>query len=279
MTISACLPTLNEEERIESTLISFQWCDEIIVIDKNSTDRTVQIAEKYGARIYPFTEKKGEFNTEELDVLKSTRGEWTIGITASDVIDVLLAMEIKRLLSLKDFPYDVIHVPFKRVVLGFSGDHSPWRSGLVPYIYRKSAMQLNYKSVHKTVSYSETSRHYYIKNSDIGFLYHLTHATVDGMMDRHIRYWHGEARYYDQPSMWQAFKAIVKSFLIVIYKRTILLGWDGIMLSCAFISYYMMSFVYIWEKKYSKAPQQYRDLRDKIDNDWKQARDSSKGKA
>ena len=49
--ITATIITLNEERHIEAVVASaFRLCDEVLVIDSESTDRTVELAEKAGAR-------------------------------------------------------------------------------------------------------------------------------------------------------------------------------------------------------------------------------------
>jgi len=48
--ISACIITKNEEARIGACLDSLKWVDEIVVVDSMSTDETVRIARKHGAR-------------------------------------------------------------------------------------------------------------------------------------------------------------------------------------------------------------------------------------
>lgn len=51
--ISACIISFNEENKIEDCLKSLQpVVDEIIIVDSNSTDNTLQIAEKYTDKIF-----------------------------------------------------------------------------------------------------------------------------------------------------------------------------------------------------------------------------------
>lgn len=49
--ISILIPTLNEEANLERCLRSVAWSDDIIVFDSYSTDRTLEIARSFGARI------------------------------------------------------------------------------------------------------------------------------------------------------------------------------------------------------------------------------------
>jgi len=47
--ITAIIPTFNEEANIEKAIESVQWCDEIIVVDSYSSDRTVEIVKSFPA--------------------------------------------------------------------------------------------------------------------------------------------------------------------------------------------------------------------------------------
>jgi len=52
MSISVLILTLNEENILPACLASVSWCDDIVVLDSFSTDRTVEIAKAAGARVY-----------------------------------------------------------------------------------------------------------------------------------------------------------------------------------------------------------------------------------
>ena len=50
--LSVAIITWNEEERLRACLESAAWADEIIVIDAESTDKTVQVAREFTDKIW-----------------------------------------------------------------------------------------------------------------------------------------------------------------------------------------------------------------------------------
>lgn len=267
MTISAISPVYNEEARIESMLRSIMWCDEIIILDKNSTDKTREIASRYTDKI--LTLPKLEFDPVELQILiDNVNSEWVILVTASDVIHPRLATELRKLIEQNVFPYDVIHVPYRRYVLGLESKLSPWYTEVHPVVFRKHVAIVQ-KSVHGALAFN-TERHYKMSNSTEYCMYHLTHETVDNMMERHLRYWRAEGQLFPPEfPLRKGINAILRAAYDVVFKRkSYLMGWDGIALGLAYLSYSMLRFVYIWEQRQSKAPETYNDIREAIANAW-----------
>lgn len=101
LSISLCLPTLNEEKTIAKEIIilkselmtRYPLLDEIVVIDSGSTDRTLEIASMFGAKVYP--------SEDILPRLEPFRGKgenlWkALYITEGDVI-IYLDADIKNI--------------------------------------------------------------------------------------------------------------------------------------------------------------------------------------
>lgn len=267
-TISAVLVVYNEEARIEATLRCALWCDEIIVVDKQSTDRTREIARRYTNQIHKIL--YSEFDPNDLEkAISIARGEWILWLTASDVLHPVLAKQIRALIERADFPYDVIHVPYRRYVLGLETRRSPWYSDLNPAVFRKRVVKIRYDSVHGAISF-DTERHYKMANSNEYCMYHLTHQTADGMIERHLLYWRAEGRLFPpDTSLGKAALAILRAaYRVFVRRKTFLMGWNGIALGAAYISYLALSFVYIWEHRHSKAPETYQQIRSSILQTW-----------
>ena len=69
MKISATIITYNEERNLPRAIESLRCADEIVVVDSGSNDRTVEIAEKLGARVvespWPGYAKQKNFAAEQ----------------------------------------------------------------------------------------------------------------------------------------------------------------------------------------------------------------------
>ena len=79
-TISALIIAKNEDLMIDNCISALKWCDEIIVIDNGSTDKTREISEGYGAKVISF--KHQSFSRLREEALKRATSNWIIYIDA-----------------------------------------------------------------------------------------------------------------------------------------------------------------------------------------------------
>ena len=95
MKISACVITLDEQDRIVEAIESARGvCQEIVVVDGGSTDRTVELARGAGATVYErpfddFTPQKNYANSQ-------AQHPWILSLDADERISQELADEIRR---------------------------------------------------------------------------------------------------------------------------------------------------------------------------------------
>lgn len=83
-TICACMIVKNEGELLPGCLESVRhWVDEIVIVDTGSTDRTVDIARSYGARVY-FREWDGSFSNARNYALSKVTSDWVLYIDADE---------------------------------------------------------------------------------------------------------------------------------------------------------------------------------------------------
>src|SRR5579862_3720199 len=91
--ISAVILTKNEEKNIEACLDSVSWCDEKIVIDDHSTDKTVDLAKKKDAKVYIRT-MYNNFSDQRNYGLEKAKGDWILFIDADERVSSALWYEI-----------------------------------------------------------------------------------------------------------------------------------------------------------------------------------------
>ena len=95
--VSVIIPTLNEAGNLPRCLDHLTWADEVVVVDSGSEDRTVEIADRYGAKVVDFRwngqwPKKKNWALNNVDL----RNEWVLIVDADEWITPELAAEINR---------------------------------------------------------------------------------------------------------------------------------------------------------------------------------------
>ena len=250
----------NEEARIENFLKSFSWSNDIIIVDKSSTDRTREISKAYGANVIkvPYSDTGGELAF----AVDAAKNEWLMSLTASDMIHPSLADKMLELVNQKDFDYDIIALPFAAYTLGICHKRSPWFLPRKNWLFKKTVFSRCDK-VHQEAKGLSSKKIYKMPKDTIVSLYHFSHQDLDSFFERHLRYTKAEAANYKTKN-----KALLKIsgeiyiaiLWMIFYKKTWLLGWKGMALFYAFLSYFIMKFLYVWEKFEGKGAEKYIEI-------------------
>ncbi|MEE9441691.1 MAG: glycosyltransferase family 2 protein [candidate division Zixibacteria bacterium] len=148
MKISAILITKNEEANLERCLQSVSWADEIVIVDSHSTDQTIEIAQKFDARI--FSPEWTGFGQAKQFALDKATGGWVLSIDADEEISFTLKNEILQLLE-KDPPHDGYFIPRKTQFLGKWILFSGWYPDFVLRLFKKSTGRFTDVLVHEKV--------------------------------------------------------------------------------------------------------------------------------
>ncbi len=157
--LSVYILAYNEEAKIEATLQSVSWADEVIVIDSYSTDRTVEISEQMGAKVVQI--KFNGFGELRMAGIKNTSHEWIFSIDSDERCTPEAREEIISTIN-NENSKDIYFVPRRNIFMGkkirFCGWYPNYRQ---PQLFRRGKMTYESKDlVHED----------YIINGSVGHL-------------------------------------------------------------------------------------------------------------
>ena len=128
MTLSVCMIVKDEETFLEKCLRSLDWFyDELIIVDTGSTDKTKEIAARFGAKVFDF-KWVDDFSAARNFSLEKATSEWILVLDADELIEN--KDDVKKLMTLdfdaftlvqKNFTYDKNNLEFVQAKIPVEG--------------------------------------------------------------------------------------------------------------------------------------------------------------
>ncbi|HMG33464.1 MAG TPA: glycosyltransferase family 2 protein [Blastocatellia bacterium] len=176
MKITATVITHNEEHNIAAALGSLRWADEIVVVDSESDDGTVEIARTFTDRI--FVRPWPGYSAQKNFAAEQASNDWIFSIDADERVSSELARELE-LLKTDDQPrYAGFRMPRMVFYLGRWIKHSGWYPDYKLRLYDRSRARWEGDFVHETLKV----------DGPIGTLKGvLLHYTVRDVSEHHSR--------------------------------------------------------------------------------------------
>lgn len=220
-TLSVIIIAKNEEARITKCLKSVAFCDEQIVVDNGSSDKTIEIAIRLGARILEAAEK--DFSSVRELGLREASGKWILYIDADEEVTKALQIEIRSVIR---SPVNVTAYLVKRDTY-YLGYRWPYQDS-VERLFLTSALKGWHGRLHETpvfVGDTKVLTHPLI---------HRTHRTLEEMLTK-TNDWsviEAQLRYQDDHPpvvLWRLLRVMItgfcRSFFIQGGWRTGTIGW------------------------------------------------------
>lgn len=143
--ISAVINVLNEANNLKRCLNSLKnFADEIIVVDMESTDNSVEIAIKYGAKVFSYKPMKYVEPARNYAISKAT-GKWIILLDPDEYLPKTLKHELKKITLRNNVDY--VKIPRKNIILGKWFRHSNWWPDYLIRFFKKGSVTWN-KEIH-----------------------------------------------------------------------------------------------------------------------------------
>lgn len=113
ISISSIVITRNEDQKIENCLRSLLWTNEIVLVDMMSTDKTVERAKRFGAKIF-YHKPVGYVEPARNFSIKKAINPWVLVIDADE--QVPLTLRDKLLEIVKEDKIDYVAIPRKNII-------------------------------------------------------------------------------------------------------------------------------------------------------------------
>ena len=115
MPLSVVIIAKNEADNLKKSLPRLHWCNDIVVIDDNSTDETAAVATSFGCKV--FTRTFDGYGTQKQFAVSKAQNNWVFNIDADEVLSDELITELTGI-ELSTTPSAGFEVPVRHVFLG-----------------------------------------------------------------------------------------------------------------------------------------------------------------
>ncbi len=239
MKLSIGIITFNEERIIGKTLQAVQEiADEIVIVDSHSTDRTVKIAESFGAKVY--SEDWKGFGPQKNSVIDKCSGDWVLLIDADEVVSPELSEKIKKIIN-SDSKYSAFEINLCCICFGKELKHGGWSNDYHLRLWKKGTVSYNDNLVHE--GFITVGKIGKIKEK----IYHYTYLTLNYYFEKFNKYTTLAAQeYYKRNKKTGLVSIVIKPFFtftkMYVLRRGFLDGIEGFVIASASALYTMAKY-------------------------------------
>jgi glycosyltransferase involved in cell wall biosynthesis len=149
--LSVIVITRNEERNIADCLRSVSWAEDIILVDAQSTDHTVELARQFTSRI--FVAPWMGYAAAKNFALEQAVHDWILWVDADERVPTELAAEIQDTISRLANSCVAYEVARRAYFLGKWIRHCGWYPGYVVRLFKKRSASFSSSKVHEHVEF------------------------------------------------------------------------------------------------------------------------------
>ena len=242
--LSVVTIALNEEHNIVECLESVRWADELIVVDSGSSDRTVDLAKQFTAKVMQLPWRG--YGATKNDALKHATGDWILWLDADERVTPELAAEIRARVLEDNGAIAGYSVARRAYFLGRWIKHCGWYPSRVTRLFRRTRGRFSENKVHEHLLLDgETSP----LNND---LLHFTDPNLYHYYEKFNRYTSLAAEDMNAGGdRFSLYDVLVRPpfvfFKMFVIRRGFLDGMHGFILSAVSMTYVFVKYAKLWE--------------------------------
>lgn len=217
LSLSVAIITKNEEERLPDCLASVAFADDVVVVDAESSDRTVELAEASGARV--FVEPWRGFGPQKQFAIEQCRHRWVLVLDADERIPPETAVVIRDLLA-GEMACSAYSLLRKNFFIDRLIRYGSWKNDRVTRLFDKTVCHMPPQMVHESL----------VVNGDIGVLdstiLHYARTDLSQAIDKLNRYSTiGAQEMYKRGRTTSIIEASLRSLWCFVYNYILRLGF------------------------------------------------------
>jgi glycosyltransferase involved in cell wall biosynthesis len=241
--VTACVITFNEEQNIKACLESVAWTDEIIVVDSFSTDKTVEICERYTKKVFQRA-WPGFLDQKSFAVAQATN-HWILSLDADERTSQSLRDEILEALK-RNTEVNGYYMPRRTYYLGRWINHGGWYPNYQLRLFRKDKGKWTGENLHEKVTVIGKTK--VLRNDLLHYAYrdlsdqlqtidHFSQVSAEIMRGKGVRV----------TPFHLVFRPPIKFLETYIYKQGFRDGVPGLVNAIAYSFYMFMKYAKTWE--------------------------------
>jgi glycosyltransferase involved in cell wall biosynthesis len=243
-TVSAIVVCFNEERNIGACLDSLRWCDEIVVVDSFSTDRTVEICRQYTERVVQ--RKWAGYRDQKAFAHSLATKEWVLLVDSDERVSPELRDEIKESLASYNGACAGFSVPRLLFYLG----RWWWRGGWYPdadvRLFRRDRATWGGNDPHEKILVDGKVRR--LRNP----LYHFSYRDIEDHIQRINRFTSILSQELsNEKKRWRLSDALLRPafrfFRSYVLQRGFLEGFAGFYVALTSAVYVFLKYAKLWE--------------------------------
>jgi len=246
LSISAVVVCFNEEDRIGDCLQSLRWCDEIVVVDSFSTDRTMEICQKYADKVVQ--RAWTGYRDQKAFAHSQTTKEWVLLVDSDERVTPALRDEILSALAQNNGVYAGYSLPRLVFYLG----RWWWRGGWYPdydvRVFRSDRATWGGSDPHEKILVDGKVRR--LSNP----LHHFSYRNMEDHIQRINRFTSISStelkkdgvRWRLSDALFRPFGRFVRSYIL---KRGFMEGFGGFYVAVSAAVYVFLKYAKLWESE------------------------------
>jgi glycosyltransferase involved in cell wall biosynthesis len=254
--VSGVVICRNEETSIARCLESLSFCDEIVVVDSHSTDRTREIARRYTARVieHPF---EGYVKQKNFALEQATH-DWIVSLDADEALSPELAEEIQRELAANDGSVAGYELDRVTWYLGVWQDRGDWHPDWKLRVFRRSLGRWVGRDPHDSVELRGPVKRLRHR------LEHYNYRDLSEHIQRvdHFSSWQAQAMHAEGVRFRRIdllLRPLYRFFKGYVLRGGFLKGLPGLLVSVSSAYYVFMKYAKLWElERGRRAPPERR---------------------